>query len=289
MMKTNMSLFNEELGELTFSILARSTLGDHTKDNFEKMDKLFKLLRVYRDVKSDVVADNSSSNTLNWRHKIKKDGVEVRTTELFFQQIIRQMVSGTHRSYDGSAKGYASALKGAQLKVIPTSPAVYMSKEDLMVYVTAQLTSLRIDMNTNFLFPYKHIWPESVNHDDEHQGDELVVELNVDSASSELKEEEFDVDDDVEAALNEVNAAVLEQEVDEDSDMDEDGDIHEDTSAEEADPDQMLENPYDSRSWNAWGTVNEQNRMLGKRVRSVPSRFVHNGRRRGGKFPDPSM
>ena len=68
MMKNNMGMFNEELGELTFSILARSVLADHTRDDFDHMDKLFRLLRVYRDVKSDVVADNSNSaNSLNWR------------------------------------------------------------------------------------------------------------------------------------------------------------------------------------------------------------------------------
>jgi hypothetical protein len=287
MMKTNMSIFNEELGELTFSILARSTLGDHTKDSFEHMDKLFKLLRVYRDVKSDVVADNSSSNSLNWRHKIQKDGPEVKTSELFFQQIIRQMVNGTHRSYDGSAKGYSSALKGAQLKVVPTSPAVYLSSAELTLYVHAQLAALRVDMNTNFLFQYRHIWPECVNHDDEHKGDLPVVQLNVLSAVSELKNEEWgDVDDDVDDVVREVNVAGRHQEFEEDQDSSEDESHDEESEAEDADPDENLINPYDSRGWNAWGTVNEQNRMLGKRIRKKPNRLVHNQRRRGGKFPD---
>jgi len=62
-------------------------------------------LRIYRDVKGDVVADTTgAANSLNWRHKINKVGEEVVTTELFFKQIIRQMVSGTYQSYDGKPK-----------------------------------------------------------------------------------------------------------------------------------------------------------------------------------------
>ena len=81
-------MFNEELGELTFSILARSVLGDHTRYDFDHMDRLFRLLKVYRAVKSDVVADNSNaSNSLNWRHKINKVGDEVTSTQLFFKRI----------------------------------------------------------------------------------------------------------------------------------------------------------------------------------------------------------
>ena len=101
MMKKCMAIFNEELGELTFSILARSTLGDHCKNNFEHMDRLFKLLPVYRDMKRDVVQDSGRADSLSWRHKIKVDSDEVRSCELFLKQMIRELQNNTYKSYNG--------------------------------------------------------------------------------------------------------------------------------------------------------------------------------------------
>ena len=281
-MKSNMAMFNEELGELTFSILARSVLADHTKDDFAHMDRLFRLLRVYRDVKGDVVADTSgAANSLNWRHKINKVGEEVVTTELFFKKIIRQMVSGTYQSYDGTPKSYTNAATAATLKVRSTSPLVYMQKDALDDYLLNLMAVIRVDMNTNFLYAYKHIWPECINHDDEHDDDEQVVQMDhveenhddgFESDDQNDEENKQDPKEGVDAKHNEenINAVVVE---DDEPVLDADHAVH----------------PLHSRSWEAWGMVNGENVMLGKR-KSVPiQRFVHAGRRVNGHFPDPNM
>ena len=282
MMKSNMAMFNEELGEVTFSILARSVLAGHTRDDFAHMDRLFRLLRVYRDVKGDVVADTSgSSNSLNWRHKINKVGEEVVTTELFFKRIIRQMVSGTYTSYDGTPKCYTNAATAATLKVRSTSPAVYMPKLALDAYVLNLLAVIRVDMNTNFLFPYKHIWPECINHDDEHDDDEQVVEMNQDGEKSDAGSESDDPNreenkQDPEDAVDEnAEDIVVVEEVEEEDDprVDVDHDI----------------DPTDERGWEAWGTINEQNQVVGKRKSNPVKRFLYNERRRAGSFPNPNM
>ena len=282
MMRSNMSMFNEELGELTFSILARSVLADHTRDDFVHMDRLFRLLRVYRDVKSDVVADNSgASNSLNWRHKIKKDGEEVMATELFFKKIIRQMVSGTYQSYDGSPKSYTSAQNGSELRELPKSPLVFMTKKALDDYLQVQLVAIRNDMKTNFLYPYSHIWPECINHDDEHDGDEQVVQRQ---GGNEVQEEDVELDDG--------------EEVEQAKDVsDEEGVVVDDNKVEEQEVDDEVENVPDpdhvvdatnQRGWEAWGTINSQNTVVGKRQRKEPERFEYKGRRRGGHYPNPS-
>ena len=282
MMKTNMSMFNEELGELTFSILARSVLADHTKDDFSHMDRLFRLLRVYRDVKSDVVSDTSGSkNSLNWRHKINKAGDEVNTTILFFKKIIRQMVSNTYRSYDGTPKCYSNAQNGSVLKVVPSSPAVYMTKVELDAYVKTQVTSIRADMNSNFLYPYSHIWPECINHDDEHDDALQFVEMN--PVEEEHKEEiDSDIPDDLEKKHNsEDEVGDLGNDINLEQDVDDGADNH-------PDPDHAV-NPLDQRGWDAWGTINQQNQMVGKRKTAPVQRFAYDQRRRGGHFPDPSL
>jgi hypothetical protein len=282
MMKSNMAMFNEELGELTFSILARSVLADHTKDDFAHMDRLFRLLRVYRDVKGDVVADTSgAANSLNWRHKINKVGEEVVTTELFFKKIIRQMVSGTYQSYDGTPKSYTNAATAATLKVRSTSPLVYMQKDALDAYLLNLMAVMRVDMNTNFLYAYKHIWPECINHDDEHDDDEQVVQMDqvqenhddgFESDDQNNVENKEDPKEGVDAKHNEedINAVVAEDD------------------GPELDADHAV-NSLHSKSWRAWGRVNDENVMTGKR-KSVPiSRFVYDGRRVNGHYPDPNM
>jgi hypothetical protein len=53
LMKHNMSLVNEELGEISFGMLAQSVLGDSLRSDLEHMQKMFALLPIYRDVKRD--------------------------------------------------------------------------------------------------------------------------------------------------------------------------------------------------------------------------------------------
>ena len=282
MMIKNMAIFNEELGELTFAILARSTMGDHTKDDFEHMDRLFRLLAVYRDVKSDVVADNNASRSLNWRHKIKKDGEEVTNTVLFFKQAIRQMVNGTYTSYDGSSKSYSTALNGSIHKVRPDNPPVYMSKIDVTAYVRKWIDKVREEMSSNYLYPYRHIWPECLADDDQKHNTDIVAELD---PIYEEKVEELRVDGD--------NSAHISPQEDDEEDVcsdatkeSEDNDGSDASEESRIDPDQHRgPHPLHSRTWKAWGRVNEENTVVGKRARTQPTRFQYNGRRRGAKFP----
>jgi hypothetical protein len=57
LMKQNMSLMNEELGEISFGMLAQSVLGDSLRSDLEHMQKMFALLPIYRDVKRDLQLD----------------------------------------------------------------------------------------------------------------------------------------------------------------------------------------------------------------------------------------
>jgi hypothetical protein len=234
-------------------------------------------------VKGDVVSDTTgASNSLNWRHKINKVGEEVVTTELFFKRIIRQMVSGTYTSYDGTPKCYTNAATAATLKVRSASPAVYMSKVALDAYVLNLLAVIRVDMNTKFLFPYKHIWPECINHDDDHDDDEQVVHMNqggenIDAGFESDDQNREDKKQILEDAVDEnVVDGVVEAEID-----DEDGgDIQVDDDVD----------PTDERGWESWGTINHQNQVVGKRKSNPVNRFVYDQRRRAtGRYPDPKM
>ena len=285
MMKKCMAIFNEELGELTFSILARSTLGDHCKNNFEHMDRLFKLLPVYRDMKRDVVQDSGRADSLSWRHKIKVDSDEVRSCELFLKQMIRELRDSSYKSYDGSKTGYTNSILAAAHKVKPSNPLVYMTKEDLDKYVSHTVDTVRADMNTNFLYRYRHIWPECVNTDLEHLGEEQIVSLINEHEEKVVNEI---VDDDNGQKLADDGETDNEEpaEEEEDEGEEEDDDVIEE---DQVDEDDMHDNPYETRDWSAWGRVNAQNQMIGKRRRKQVERFQYVGRRKGAQWPDPSL
>jgi hypothetical protein len=191
------------------------------------------------------------------------------------------MVSDTYQSYDGSPKSFTNAQNGAISKVRPTSPVVYMPETELDVYVQTQLAAIRVDMTSNFLYPYSHIWPECINHDDVHDVDQQVVQVNemfddneekVDGDVQEEQEQEQSSDNDVGELMNVNNP----------QQGDEDG------VDNGPDPDHSA-NPLDQRSWEAWGTINQQNQMVGKRKTAPVKRFVYDQRRRGGQFPDPKV
>ena len=105
LLEGNVNLFNEEYGEMFFSILSRAVLGDHIKANFDHMDKIYKLLPVYRDVKDEIQSEtNPSSNSINWHYTIPADSREVSATSFFFERTIRQIMSNSYKSYRSKTK-----------------------------------------------------------------------------------------------------------------------------------------------------------------------------------------
>ena len=103
----------------------------------------------------------------------------------------------------------------------------------------------------------------------------------------EEKQEELKVDDDDGGMpLDDED-----EEVEDNSESSKEDDEGDDNEEENVDNDQGAHNPYDNRSWKAWGRVNPENTMIGKRQRQGVQRFQYNQRRRvGAQFPTaPSM
>ena len=99
LMENNVCLFNEELGEMYYSILSRCVLGDNIKSNFDHMNKIFKLLPVYRSIREEMFQDNNNKQSITWHHKIPIDSQDVNATVFFYNRLIRYIVEGKHKSY----------------------------------------------------------------------------------------------------------------------------------------------------------------------------------------------
>jgi hypothetical protein len=159
MMDGNMSMFNEEFGEIFFGILSRCVLGDHIKSSFEHMNDIYKLLPIYRSIRNEIMKDHDNSkHSLNWHHKIPINSEEVTATTFFFKQTIRAIYSRTYKSYAVKSKGYKwpAALKGRCKYNVPIvyNPNVGDELDPLFGNIKQNLEGF-------FLHKHQHVWPDA--------------------------------------------------------------------------------------------------------------------------------
>jgi hypothetical protein len=192
------------------------------------------------------------------------------------------LVNGTYKSYDGTPKCYSNAQSGSELRIKSNSPVVYMQLPELTIYLQTLLASIKVDMKTNFLYQYSHIWPECLSQEDVHENQDVVVVVG--SGDVQDEEEEVEKDDNLEIE-NKEDVSEEDNSAEKDDNEQQNDDEEND---EGVDPDHGV-NPLDERDWSAWGTINPQNTMVGKRRKTAPQRFVYDGRRVGGHYPDPKV
>jgi hypothetical protein len=172
MMDGNMSMFNEEYGEIFFGILSRCVLGDHVKSSFEHMNDIYRLLPVYRSVKKEIMKDHDNSkHSLNWHHKIPVDSEEVNATAFFFKQVIRQICANTYDSYAVKQSYKVPAVLDTLCRYnVPVvyNPNVGDELEPLFGLIQQNLQGF-------FLHRFQATWPEAKQAYD-GGGDQAVVE-----------------------------------------------------------------------------------------------------------------
>ena len=158
MMRTNMACVSEDLGELSFSMLARCVLGDHIKSDILHMDELYKLLPVYRDLKQEIGDDTKNKDAMGWHHTIQPNAVEVSAVAFFFDRMIGEVFSNTFRSYTGEPAGYKSRNAAAGLTTDEYLAPVYIDNyDDLKIHDI--LKSIPTRLEGYFLQGHQHIWP----------------------------------------------------------------------------------------------------------------------------------
>lgn len=269
MLLNNQSMFNEDMGEITFSVLSRCVLGDNVKCMFSHMEKMYCLIPYVQQVVSDITDDFASKkNSINWRHKVRPDSVEVKTTEVYFASLIRQVVSGVFRCYDGTEAGYKSMLNARQHMIYSSLPVVYV--QDIMPVVETMLGKLSHNMSVYNMHQYKHVWPEAdppmfegVPHDIIDRG-----ELKVNDEVAQEREDasysmaDYEIEDDI--PLSPIDYVT-------DSDVpgpfadNDDGDVVPDGHEDEFDLSQPSQTHL-NRSWDSWGTVHSENILSRNRV-----------------------
>ena len=263
MLLNNQSMFNEDMGEITFSVLSRCVLGDNVKCMFSHLDRMYCMIPYVQEVVKDIASDfGSRKNSINWRHTISMQAVEITTTAAYFSNLIRQVESNVYKCYDGTEAGYKNVTKSREHMVDSTLPVVYMC--DISLVVGTMVEQLTKNVHGFNVFPYRHIWPEAgvgMFGDDDIKGvnGDHVVDQN-----DQVQEQEVNDDYDMNEFEQEPVVPLSQIELEMDSDESVAGDDHEldsvvaDGHEEEFDMSQPSMSHL-NRSWNAWGAVNEEN------------------------------
>jgi hypothetical protein len=100
----SVSVYNEEAGETSFSILSRVVLGDCLKSDFEHMDKQYKLTRQYALVTEEIKTEQSRTNRKHGFVTLTAKGVEIVTVAAFMLEKIRAITLNSFTCYTGAPK-----------------------------------------------------------------------------------------------------------------------------------------------------------------------------------------
>ena len=161
MMDGNMSMFNEEFGEIFFSILSRCVLGDHVKSEFDHMNDIYTLLPIYRAVKKEIMKDHDNSkHSLNWHHTIPVDSEEVHATVFFFKQLIREVRANTYQSYEIQPSHKMPAViytRNTRNVPIVFNPEIGDNLDPVFIGIRQTLCGV-------FLHKHQDLWPEARAH-----------------------------------------------------------------------------------------------------------------------------
>ena len=187
----NACAFNEETGEICFSILAKGIASNGVRSDIKQISQRFRLLRPQMDTANDLKVDLSGNDFAGPRaNTIDATGPEVQATISFLRSSIRQMVHGNYRHYDSSFGRITTSTA-----VRPTVPAIRIQplKRDVSARFGQVLAKVQTNIFNNFwVQPYADIWPAAIPVISSGSDDESL------DPSSEGDASEEDVDSDAE-------------------------------------------------------------------------------------------
>ena len=168
MLRTSLSMFNEEAGETTFSQLARAVVGDTQQRKFPHMDRLYKLLHIYGDVELDQLDDTTNpTKERTSRRKVDPDGEEVAAVVAFMKAKLRELKTESIMEYDGKAESYKSRAHASHnLKPLKARNGYW--KDDMLDQLNFNIAKAKSKFyKTDWGGQYHAVWPECQIPEDE--------------------------------------------------------------------------------------------------------------------------
>jgi hypothetical protein len=159
-LKTSLSSFNEEAGEITFSQLARCVVGDTQQRKLDHINQVYKLLHIYGELEEEHLADthpNKSEETS--RRKIPKNCEAVTAVAQFMKTRLRELKQNKFLVYNGKEASYKSKLV-ATTNMVPMKTKTPFWLEDPVTFLRFNITKARTKFyDTDWAGDYATIWP----------------------------------------------------------------------------------------------------------------------------------
>ena len=168
----NPSAFNEESGEICFSVLAREIASCGVRSDCETVSQKFGLIKtkitVADDLKVDLMGDDFADRK---RPSVDEKGEDVRSAVTFFKRMIRDLCRGTHRHYDSKC-GHLDQTARRRKSARVTIPAAFVTKLDFDVRPKFDRVRQKCEEALNRFWVYEHadVWPGAMGGDAELAG-----------------------------------------------------------------------------------------------------------------------
>ena len=95
LVRQDVGLFSEEAGEVAFSLLSRSTLGDSVEDKHRRLTDCFQSIGAMREIKLDHFIDDEPANPKASRTTVAQTDDEVVALEQHFLVVLRALADGS--------------------------------------------------------------------------------------------------------------------------------------------------------------------------------------------------
>ena len=157
------SLLNEEVGEMSFSVLARLVYSKAHEVKLDVVNRLFVLVHEYAALDNDILADVDSRGMRNGYTKINFESETSKAVTAFFQTMMRQIKFNQFKIYTGEPKfGNPVFLPTRKENIVIWKQRPVKEKawiDDIIPVLEYTFKKLKTSMSK----PVKHVftdWPE---------------------------------------------------------------------------------------------------------------------------------
>ena len=162
--KNNASAFNEESGEICFSVLAREIAGTGVRSDCEAVSKRFKLIKAKTQIAKNLKVELCGEDFSTKHHSsVKAESSEVFATIAFFQRMIRQVKAKTYRHYDNTC-GHLDqkARRRKQARVTVPMSFVPPLSSDVSARLAKVVSNMEVTFDSFWVHQHSDIWPQGM-------------------------------------------------------------------------------------------------------------------------------
>ena len=189
LLKNHFHLFNEEVGEVSLSVLSRLQQPILSKrPDVQHWDNAYKLSKVYQSVDDSVMTSRDKNNTRSKPIKMKNHRVTLRKTHEFLYKLIKSAGRGTFEMLSGTKKVWNSKRyrcdEWQKEESVRRTKTIPLFKRDISALLLQRWRLVRKDTESNWAARnVAGSWPEygqgldvepvvSESEDQEEEGDE---------------------------------------------------------------------------------------------------------------------